>query len=254
MRIVNFVLSLGGQGAVRGCAAGAMPPSISWRGQILNHLSSAICRPRVLMKARLALSAAAIAMLSAGSAIAADIVPAEKAAIPYSEPSGFDWTGFYLGGHLGYAWGNSNWTASRAGAPGGAIATGSFSLAQPIDSFKELGSFFEGLQTGYNYMLANRFVIGGEADVTFPSYPSPTNGLGIGGRSDLLNGTESYSENVLSSGAVRGRIGYAPGNWLFYATGGFAWSYDQFTLTQQASGASESRNAWRLGWTAGGRR
>ena len=36
------------------------------------------------------------------------------------------------------------------------------------------------------------------------------------------------------SGTARARVGYAPGNWLFYATGGFAWSYDQFTRTQLA--------------------
>ena len=48
-------------------------------------------------------------------------------------------------------------------------------------------------------------------------------------------GPESYSETVLHSGTVRGRIGYAPGNWLIYATGGFAWTYDQLTLTQLAT-------------------
>ena len=53
-------------------------------------------------------------------------------------------------------------------------------------------------------------------------------------------GAESYSETVLSSGTVRARIGYAPGNWLFYATGGFAWTYDQLTLTQLASGTTDS--------------
>ncbi len=36
------------------------------------------------------------------------------------------------------------------------------------------------------------------------------------------------------SGTARARVGYAPGNWLLYATGGFAWSYDQFTRTQLA--------------------
>ena len=56
---------------------------------------------------------------------------------------------------------------------------------------------------------------------------------------------------MLSSGTVRGRIGYAPGNWLFYATGGFAWTYDQLTLTQLASGTTESPFLWRLGWAAG---
>jgi high affinity Mn2+ porin len=56
---------------------------------------------------------------------------------------------------------------------------------------------------------------------------------------------------VLSSGTVRGRIGYAPGRWLFYATGGFAWTYNQQTLTQLSTGNSETPFLWRLGWAAG---
>ena len=64
-------------------------------------------------------------------------------------------------------------------------------------------------------------------------------------------GVESYSETVLSSGTVRGRIGYAPGNWLLYATGGFAWTYDQLTLTQLATGTTDMPFLWRLGWAAG---
>jgi high affinity Mn2+ porin len=43
---------------------------------------------------------------------------------------------------------------------------------------------------------------------------------------------------VLASGTVRGRSGYAPGGWLFYATGGFAWTYDRLSLTQLNTGAS----------------
>ena len=64
-------------------------------------------------------------------------------------------------------------------------------------------------------------------------------------------GPASYGETMLSFGTVRGRIGYAPGNWLFYATGGFAWTYDQLTLAQLASGSNDSPYLWRLGWTAG---
>ncbi len=193
-------------------------------------------------------AAGALCLLSGGGAVAADLESGQKAAASYVPSSAFDWTGFYAGGHLGYAWGNSNWTGA---VPGGTIAAGSLSLAQPVDTFKESGSFVEGLQAGYNYMLPGRFVIGAEADVTFPAYPDPANGLGTGGTSPLLSGAESYGENVLSSGTLRGRIGYAPGNWLLYATGGFAWNYDQFTLTQTANGASESQNAWRFGWAAG---
>jgi high affinity Mn2+ porin len=131
--------------------------------------------------------------------------------------------------------------------------SGSFGLFQPFDGFKDTGSFFEGLQAGYNYMLQNRLVVGGEADVSFPSFPNSA-GISIGGTSKLSSppiGAESYGETVLSFGTIRGRIGYAPGNWLFYATGGFAWTYDQLTLTRSGTGASESPFLWRLGWAAG---
>ncbi len=178
-------------------------------------------------------------------------MPGEAGTVSNTEPSTFDWTGFYLGGHIGYAWGNSNWAASKAGMP---IASGSIGLAQPVDTFKESGSFFEGVQAGYNYMLANRFVIGAEADATFPAYPNPTTSLGIGGTSALspsAGAAETYSENVLASGTVRTRIGYAAGNWLIYATGGLAWTSDQFTLTRVVNGTTETAFIARLGWAAG---
>jgi high affinity Mn2+ porin len=185
-------------------------------------------------------SFAFIGIVAADRAKATDIPPTE-----YAVPLDYNWTGFYAGGHLGYAWGSSNWTA-----PG---ISGSINLSQPVDTFAEAGSFFAGLQAGYNYMLPNRIVIGVETDASFPAFPNLA-GISIGGTSTFTSptiGAESYSETVLSSGTVRGRIGYAPGNWLFYATGGFAWTYDQLSLTQLASGTTESPFLWRLGWAAG---
>jgi len=183
-------------------------------------------------------------LATAGGA-AADDVMVTKAPPPSSIPTDFNWTGFYAGGHLGYAWGSSNWTA-----PG---VSGALDLSQPIDTFAETGSFFEGLQAGYNYMLPNRVVVGAEIDASFPAFQNLA-GISIGGISNFTSptlGPVSYSETVLASGTVRGRIGYAPANWLFYATGGFAWSYDQLTLTQLASGATDMPFLWRLGWAAG---
>ena len=183
-------------------------------------------------------------LASVGGAAADDIM-VTKAPPPSSIPADFNWTGFYAGGHLGYAWGSSNWT--------GPSVAGSLDLAQPVDTFAETGSFFEGLQAGYNYMLPNRVVIGAEIDASFPAFQNLA-GISIGGISNFTSptlGAVSYSETVLSSGTVRGRIGYAPGNWLFYATGGFAWSYDQLTLTQLTGGATDMPFLWRLGWAAG---
>jgi high affinity Mn2+ porin len=176
-----------------------------------------------------------------GSAMAADM--AVKA--PPSPPSAYDWTGFYIGGNAGYAWGTSNFAS-----PDG--ITGSLDLAQPINSFNEAGSWFLGVQGGYNYMLPNRFVLGAEVDASFPSFQT-LSGISIGDIATLATpfGPETYSETVLSSGTVRGRVGYAPGNWLFYATGGLAWTYDQLTLTNAVTGNTDMPFLWRLGWTAG---
>jgi high affinity Mn2+ porin len=186
---------------------------------------------------------------SADIAAADDALVTKALAIPFTGPA-YNWNGFYAGGHLGYGTGSSNFTASSPGAPN---LSGSFSLAQTIDTFSEAGSFFEGFQAGYNYMLPNRFVVGAEVDASFPAFPG-LNGLSIGGTSNLISptlGAETYSENVLAFGTVRGRIGYAPGSWLFYATGGFAWTRDQLMLTQISTGAAESPFVWRLGWAAG---
>jgi high affinity Mn2+ porin len=190
-----------------------------------------------------------MAVASAERAAADDAGTIKASASPFGN-SAYNWTGFYAGGQLGYAWGTSNWTASSPGAPN---VSGTFNLAQPIDIFSESGSFFGGLQAGYNYMLPNRVVIGAEIDATFPSFPD-LDGISIGGISNLTSptlGAETYSETVLASGTVRGRIGYAPGSWLFYATGGFAWTYDQLSLTQLNTGATASPFLWRLGYAAG---
>jgi high affinity Mn2+ porin len=165
---------------------------------------------------------------------------------------GYDWTGFYIGGHVGLASGNSSWTLAPLG--GGAPIAGSFGLYQSPNSFRESGSWFEGVQGGYNLMLRNRVVLGIEADGSFPTFPDPVTRLTIGGTSNFTSpsfGSGAFSENVLSSGTLRGRVGYAPGPWLFYATGGLAWTYDRQTLTQNASGITEDRFLWRFGWAAG---
>ena len=192
-----------------------------------------------------------VLLTTAERSLAADDITPTKAP-PGPVAAGYDWSGFYAGGHLGVAWGTSNWTASAAGAPGPPVS-GSFGLFEPINSFSETGSFLDGMQAGYNMMLPNRFVVGAEADASFPSFKN-VNGISIGGTSTLFApgiGAESFSETMLSFGTLRGRIGYAPGSWLFYATGGFAWAYDQLRLTQAASGASASPFLWRFGWAAG---
>ena len=203
-------------------------------------------------RATLCVATGTLSLIASCTAFAADISSKEPAAPSYAQPFAADWTGFYFGGHVGYAWGNSDWTASTTTAPAETFATGSLSLAQPLNTFNEAGSFFEGFQGGYNYKLPNNFVIGAEADASYPSFQN-IQGISIGGISALASplGHETYSETVLMSGTVRGRLGYAAGNWLVYGTGGIAWTYNQLSLNQLASGTGEEMKLWRLGWTAG---
>jgi high affinity Mn2+ porin len=149
-----------------------------------------------------------------------------KAPPPTAASAADDWTGFYAGGHLGYAAGFSNWTATQAGAAIPSLS-GSLDLFQGYDFFKGTGSYLLGLQAGYNYMLPSRVVLGIEADVSFPSVLGASQAI-----ASPLIGQAIYRDQVQMSGTLRGHVGYAPGHWLFYATGGFAYSFDEFSRTQ----------------------
>jgi high affinity Mn2+ porin len=166
-----------------------------------------------------------IALASAADAADLSTIMALKAPAPPA-PAAYDWTGFYVGGHLGYVAGSSNWSATEAGATTPSLS-GSVDLFNTFDIFKGTGSYALGLQAGYNYMTPSRWLFGIEADVSFPSTLEGSQTISSG-----LIGQASYQDQVEFSGTVRGRVGYAPGNWLFYATGGFAYSYDQLTRTQ----------------------
>jgi high affinity Mn2+ porin len=200
----------------------------------------------------LLISVLALGVAYAGSAKADGAFVTKAPPVPYVSSSGYNWTGFYAGGHFGVAAGNSDWS----GGPG---VSGSTSLFQRIDTFNEGGSFLAGLQGGYNYVLPNRILLGGEVDATFPAFPTLPSGVnpfgvGIGGSSAFNSptlGAVSLAETMRASGTVRGRVGYAPGNWLFYATGGFAWTYNQQSLTQISTGNNGTPFLWHLGWAAG---
>jgi high affinity Mn2+ porin len=190
-------------------------------------------------------------------AAAADLsiaVPLKSPTGPYDASAPYNWNGFYAGGNFGVVWGRSNFTAG----PG---ISGSTDLFQTINTFDEEGSFMAGMQGGYNYVLPSRILLGAEVDASFPSFqnlPTGVNpfGLSTGGTSNFTSptlGAVSFAETVLASGTVRGRIGYAPGHWLFYATGGFAWTFDRQSLTEVSTGNSETPFLWRLGLGGRGR-
>jgi high affinity Mn2+ porin len=180
----------------------------------------------------------------ANAAVAADL-PLKA---PAASDAVFSWTGFYIGGHFGYAPGRTDWSATDAGAP---AAMGSLDLFNQYDAFKGTGSYFFGLQAGYNYVLPSRWLIGFEADASAPNT--------LAGSQTVFtpaDGLASYSDTVLNFGTARARIGYTFDRWLVYGTGGVAWTYDKLQRTQLAggtiaAGTTEAALLWRWGWAAG---
>ena len=160
-----------------------------------------------------------------GGAHAANLPTSLLAKTPASAAA-TDWTGFYLGGHVDYGFGWSRWSSTQEGllAPGGSL---DFSNAYNFSS--GTGSYAVGLHGGYGYVSASRWLVGWEGDVSFPNFLGANHTF-----ASTLTGQANYLERVEYSGSLRGRVGYAPGNWLFYATAGLAYSFDQFSRTQLA--------------------
>ena len=179
---------------------------------------------------------------------------ADAADLPLKAPAAanavFSWTGFYIGGHFGYAAGRTDWSATDAGAAAPALA-GSFDLFNTFDAFKGTGSYIFGMQTGYNYVLPSHWLIGFEADASAPNTLAGSQTF-----TTPADGQATYNDTVLNFGTARARIGYDFNRFLVYGTGGLAWSYDRLQRTQLAggivaAGATETAFLWRWGWAAG---
>jgi high affinity Mn2+ porin len=173
------------------------------------------------------LAGLALGMLSLeGPAFAADIPLKAPRLAPIH-----DWTGLYFGAHAGFGRGHSDATLTDP-----AVATTSNFVGGPIG----------GLQAGYNLQLPSRIVLGFEADVSFPNYIDGNSVI-----STLATAKSYVVEQMDFTGSARGRLGYAAGPWLFYATGGLAFTGERF-LNTPAVGNDEKKLGVRLGWAAGG--
>ena len=86
------------------------------------------------MLRRVILCVVVTAIVSSGRTLAAEndpVMPVKaRPQISYGFPSAYDWSGFYVGAHLGYGWGRSNWIEMPD------VMSDSFSLAKPFDAFQ----------------------------------------------------------------------------------------------------------------------
>ena len=140
----------------------------------------------------------------------------------------YDWTGFYVGGQVGYGQGD--------------FGPGTNAIASQAVFFPHSATgMTSGFQAGYNLQLPNRVVLGAEVDALFTSVrdlpkldPAP------------FNSTLEYAATA------RGRIGYAFGALLPYVTGGLAWGESRVNINaNDGLTPSSSKFLPHLGWTAG---
>lgn len=169
--------------------------------------------------------------LFGGAAFAADAVVDEV--IIVEDP--INWSGFYIGGHAGWVGvdqsATSNPEPAGFGEPpigGGGLAGGGFT---PTEHDLDSDSFGGGIYAGYNWQQSS-IVYGAEVDLTvFGRDEENTQTF-----TDTCCGGTVFPQTTVQAsndwvGSVRGRVGYAAGNWLLYATGGLAFTetrYDSF--------------------------
>ncbi|MCU4180963.1 porin family protein [Bosea sp. BH3] len=161
-----------------------------------------------MMKKYLLASVAALGIVAAGAAAAADL-PSRKGPVvaPVYVPA-FTWTGFYVGGNAGYGWGNVN--------------AGNVFNGRTV-SIGDMDGFVGGGQVGYNYQMG-QFVLGLEADIQ---------------GADLSTGTNAFGDSVSTDfyGTVRARVGVAFDRFMPYVTGG--WAYGNVKTTIGGLGSTD---------------
>jgi outer membrane immunogenic protein len=181
---------------------------------------------------RRSLVAGAIAFGLCAPAMAAD--PGSPEPVIEAAPLPYDWSGFYVGLHGGYGWGDAD-------------------AVDPTVPDQEPEGGFGGIQIGYDYQFPNNFLFGVVADVSFGEIDD-----------SVLSGTVlQQSGEVDYFGTVRAKAGYAVERFLPYVTAGFAWAHSEASIAcptgagfgvcslPDFEGQSRSDDTIATGWTVG---
>src|SRR5579872_2363698 len=205
---------------------------------------------------RMLVGIAVAASLIATGALAADLPakgPAYTKAPAYVAPV-YEWTGFYIGGNIGYSWGRSSDASTVTNGAGTVL----FTSANTTD----LNGIVGGGQIGYNWQMQN-WLFGLEADIqatdekgtrnfTCPqSTCTPTFG-----QIAVFPGPSvpvALSQKIDWFGTVRGRLGIlVTPQVLLYATGGLAYGeVDSSAVIGAAGTAFSTVSNTHVGWTVG---
>lgn len=208
--------------------------------------------------------------------VASTIAFAQMASAAPPSPPADGWAGWYAGLNVGGAWGGNpvSTTASNSeycSACGHALETANASIEGATGEFPvNADGFIGGIQFGYNWQLANRWIAGFEADLegfagangsnTTSSSASVSGFAGHAVATDL-----SVTKSIDFLGTVRGRLGYlVKPRLLVFGTGGFAYGHvsartnisqhliGTFGGVATSFGADLSVYKMLAGWTVGG--
>jgi outer membrane immunogenic protein len=178
--------------------------------------------------ARFVLVSAAVSVCGL-SAMAADLPSPVEPVAPVAYVPAFSWTGFYLGGELGWIQPNPRYT------------TGTLLVGAPfvVTAASNNNGLTYGILAGYNYQVG-QLVLGVEGDfqgwtVGKIRYTAVTG--------DFLTAHSKWG------GTIRGRLGYAVDRALLYVTGGAAFVSNETSIP--TTGISIGGEDTRMGWTAG---
>jgi outer membrane immunogenic protein len=211
---------------------------------------------------------AAFILFAGTPALAADL-PVKAPVVP---PPIFSWTGFYVGGNVGYSWGRAstdlteivNTTATITTLAGTPIASATVTTTSFGSDRARLDGALAGIQAGYNKQI-NRWVLGVEGDVQWtgqrgdlticPVVPG-TAPVPCPGATGTQFGTANY--RLPWFGTLRGRAGVTFDRVLLYATGGLAVGEIKANYVDGTLGgttlnplATGSFNTTRAGWVVG---
>lgn len=237
---------------------------------------------------RILIGMTSLAAVLSSSAFAADLAPKMYTKAPPPVVAVYDWTGFYIGGNVGYSWGRSSTNQTFSDTVSGTVLSA-------VSSKFDLDGVIGGGQIGYNWQRDN-WVFGLEGDIQGSGEKGNTNAVCPGGSAAAttlagvssacalghlgdttpfnvaaLPVTSNLSEKIEWFGTVRGRVGstFTP-TILGYVTGGLA--YGQVRATDTVGGtnvtnpggqgvnggtvltpvsASFGNTSTRVGWTVG---
>jgi outer membrane immunogenic protein len=149
------------------------------------------------------------------------------------------WSGFYLGGHVGYGWSDKDWTLLRNAGNQPSNQIGSVITSHEADGA------FGGIQVGANHQ-AHGLVFGIEGSMAW---------TGMDGYSTWRNSDGFFRDaatDINWMGTLTGKIGVPLGHTLVYFKGGAVWADEDYSHT---GGRDTPRilkgGDTRLGWLIG---